>query len=47
MHFCMYVCLETDLETHGFTTRLKNYVHYDDKDNPDWINNQPEWKEDI
>jgi len=40
----MYVCLETDLETHGFTTRLKNYVHYDDKDNPDWINNQSEWK---
>jgi len=39
-----YVCLETDIELHGFTQRKRGYG-YDFKDNMEWINNQPEWKE--
>ncbi len=39
-----YVCLETDLEIHGFTVRKCEWK-YDFLDNPEWISNQPEWKE--
>lgn len=39
-----YVCLETDIELHGFTQRRKEYG-YDFKDNDEWISNQPQWKE--
>lgn len=41
-----YVCLETDLEMHGFTARRtpEGAYAYDFKDNPEWINNQPEWE---
>lgn len=39
-----YVMLETDLETHGFTSRLAGGTGYDClKDNQDWIGNQPGW----
>ena len=41
--FGFYVCLETDIEMHGFTTRKRNY-EYDFEDNLEWINNQPEWE---
>ena len=39
-----YVCLETDIELHGFTQRKRGYG-YDFLNNMEWINNQPEWKE--
>lgn len=38
-----YVVLETDLETHGFTSRISGYGY--DNDNPDWPGNQPSWTE--
>ena len=41
-----YVMLETDLETHGFCTRYAGYPGYDCLGgNPDWIGNQPQWRE--
>ena len=42
-----YVCLETDLEMHGFTQRRCPQISYayDFQDNMEWINNKPEWKE--
>jgi len=39
-----YVMLETDIETHGFVQRYPGDC-WDDTDNPEWIGNQPEWKE--
>ncbi len=39
-----YVCLETDLEIHGFVSREAKW-EYDFLNNPQWISNQPEWKE--
>ena len=48
LDFCdelgFYVCLETDIELHGFTQRKRGYG-YDFHGNYEWINNQPEWKE--
>ena len=48
LDFCdelgFYVCLETDIELHGFTQRKRGYG-YDFHGNLEWINNQPEWKE--
>lgn len=47
LDFCdelgFYVCLENDIEMHGFAVRATGY-DYDDKDNPEWINNQKEWE---
>lgn len=41
-----YVCLETDIELHGFVTRKRGInCGYDFKGNMEWINNQPEWKD--
>lgn len=40
-----YVMLETDLETHGFTSRYPGNMAYDCVDNPEWIGNQEEWKQ--
>jgi len=42
----MYVMLEADLETHGFTSRYPAgaYDSYDClNSNPEWIGNRPEW----
>ena len=39
-----YVCLETDIEIHGFTER-RSGLGYDFLNNPEWINNRPEWEE--
>lgn len=39
-----YVVLETDIETHGFVVRHSGYRGYDDRDNPEWINNQNDWE---
>lgn len=38
-----YVCLETDIEIHGFTERIAG-SGYDFLNNPEWISNQPEWE---
>ena len=40
-----YVMLETDLEEHGFTQRLAGGNGYDCTDNPDWLCNNPDWKD--
>lgn len=41
-----YVCLETDIETHGFTIRRQGYDGYDDADNnQEWINNREDWRQ--
>lgn len=40
-----YVMLETDIETHGFTQRTPHTPGYDCINNPEWIGNQPEWRE--
>lgn len=41
-----YVMLETDLETHGFEVREPGGKGYDClNSNPEWIGNQPEWRE--
>lgn len=40
-----YVVLETDIECHGFTTRYAPGPGYDTEGNPDWIGNQPQWRE--
>lgn len=37
----LYVVLETDLETHGFVTRVCGYGY--DNDNSDWPGNKKEW----
>ena len=42
----LYVMLETDIETHGFTSRYPAgaYDSYDClNSNPEWIGNRPEW----
>ena len=42
-----YVMLETDIETHGFSSRYAagGYGGYDClNSNPEWIGNRPEWK---
>lgn len=42
----IYVMLETDIETHGFTNRDPQYSGYDClNSNPAWIGNRPEWRE--
>lgn len=49
LEFCnqlgFYVMLETDLEIHGFANRETSAYAYDCINNPEWIGNQPEWKE--
>ena len=40
----LYVVLETDLETHGFTCRAREPRGYDN-DNPYWLHRRPEWKD--
>jgi len=40
-----YVMLETDLETHGFTSREASVWGYDSVDNDIWPCNRPEWRE--
>lgn len=49
LEFCnrmgFYVVLETDLETHGFIFRYPHGGWFDNIGNPEWIGNQPEWKE--
>ncbi len=39
----LYVVDENDIETHGFVTR--NHLYQYDIHDPDWICNQPEWKD--
>ncbi len=42
----LYVMLESDVETHGFTIRKHNTAGYDMLEFPDeWIGNKPEWLE--
>ena len=38
-----YVVLETDIETHGFTTRFTPGPGYDTEGNEAWIGNQAQW----
>ncbi len=40
-----YVMLETDIETHGFCNRTPKTPGYDCIENPEWIGNQPQWRE--
>lgn len=42
-----YVCLETDIEMHGFVQRRSPETEYvwDFDGNLEWINNQPEWRD--
>ncbi len=40
-----YVMLETDIETHGFVQMTPHNPGYNCIESPDWIGNQPEWRE--
>ncbi|MBR5738433.1 MAG: glycoside hydrolase family 2, partial [Lachnospiraceae bacterium] len=40
----LYVVLETDLETHGFTRRNPNVPYRYDMEAPEWPANGPQWK---
>lgn len=41
----LYVMLETDIELHGFRNREAGGIGFDFDGNPDWISNQPQWKD--
>ena len=41
----LYVMLENDLELHGFCSRDVGIDKYDDYQNPEWISNQPAWRD--
>ena len=40
-----YVMVENDLELHGFCSRDVGIDKYDDYKNPEWITNQPQWRD--
>lgn len=40
----LYVICETDIETHGFISRLPNADYIYDMESNDWPANQPEWE---
>lgn len=40
-----YVMLENDVELHGFCSRDVGIDKYDDYKNPEWVTNQPQWRD--